>query len=1003
MEDVQPQQQLQPKPASTFSMKGVNLKQGVRSVMNANRLLAGGLPSVALKDDTSGSFDVNDHHPSGEDTELSVEDLEIIPRVVGDLREASLELTDSKSLLGASLHQKYAGNPFVLQDSPRGPEEWAAASGATATTAASSFHRDSLLCSGSDSNLPGYGATTNTFPISPTAATPKADQMVHPQSGPAALQTFGPTPKSHGKKGLLRKTIKMSAIKTFVGKGLDLSSSHHVVSRPNPAQTKNNHKQAVDTTSSVHRVVLTEDASTTDHARRHRRDSDGDDMGDAGPDDIDFSSPRQVKGVTGKMASKMRKSIIGWKVMAGMKGKNAAAMLLEDEGTASTGGGGVGSDSPPFLVQPPSQGEMLIADVANDVSATSVNESKLQLLQEAKTARLVRHTERRARRGMDDSSHLNSESNHALIDDKDNTIKRSRPSQRAGRQPGKLDSKARQRLRKHSEGNGLRHRSAATRLRREQVLATSSRQDTERTSRGANKAAEAATVDTVQEPLQGFSSHSQNGPDGVPPKPVNESDGAKLLRAPSGEGPGFARKTKKDEEGGESQPSARKLKKLEDDKLRGRVRRNSLMAQLREPSISVLDIVDDDGASFAEDHSVGVSASAEQEEPTHKEPSPSESAQQEVSLKNLFQSAMNASNGSSVGATSTKGGSSSNGLNVSSSTSFDIASMQGSSQRVESVRTSDYFQLKIDGVPLKQGSPEQKNKATEVETTDEKRLRPGRSKTKFVDDTMDASKPRRHHKGSRKQGAAGEKKESRRHADKTERKPSGRKPRAESSKRRTHSPRRNSDENHTRRQKADRVRSGNASLSALSSLAVASDGSPGNAAKLESEKSDGELGASYSSNLVSEVGSSNFDASSRSEVVDKVDGEQLEEGQMDDSKGDARRRRVTKARRSEQKKTSRVGADSVGGGSKCSTAASAMAGPPEKQRPKTRGQRNPTKKAPSSRGRSEGRRESKKTPCSKPKRRHSLEARKRVAVATMEDETNRLNEDLGKSLSGIKW
>ena len=290
MEETQQQQKL----PSAFSMKGVSLKQGIRSVMNSNRL-AGGLVA-ASKDGRSSPVQINDEQLEEEHTELSVEDLASIPRVVGDLREASLELTDSASQLRTSLHQKYGSKALYSQDSPRGPGEWGATSGGTATTAATSSFGVSLQ--GSDSNLPLYGSqsASGNFPISPvTASSPGPIQ--HPHSAPQALQTSGPTPKSIGKKGLLRKKIKMSAIKTFVGKGLDLSSSsHHVVSRSDPSHAVSSHKAAI-----TNSVGFAEEPEV-DHGRREDIDLD---------DDDDFASPQQSKGVTGKMASKMRKSLAG--------------------------------------------------------------------------------------------------------------------------------------------------------------------------------------------------------------------------------------------------------------------------------------------------------------------------------------------------------------------------------------------------------------------------------------------------------------------------------------------------------------------------------------------------------------------------------------------------------------------------------------------------------------------------------------------------------------------
>lgn len=890
--------------------------------------------------------------------ELGVEDLESVPIAAGDIKESSMVLTESASELRTSVHQKYSTKAVSSQENHRSAEDWGSSSGGTYTTAASSY----------GNSLPG---SDSHFPISPRAESSN-DTMKHPHSAPQALQSVTPSSRGNGqeKRGLLRKKIKMSNLLNSVGKGLDLSSSSHpAMSRSDPAHTSSIHMAAT-----VSRVGATEEQSV-DHSRRQQNEDE----------DEDFASPQQCKGVTGKMASKMRKSIIGWTSMANIRGKSTVIAPLENGNDKSANdidqrkGGDLAGEEPPILIKVPSL-EHLAGDTledvaaAHDVTSKTARESTSQA-NEAKNRRRAKQKSRQFKRA--------NGANRISVADAEDALPSKTRAKRTGRVRSKLDPDARQRLRKHSAANEFRNSSAATRLRRQQFSTSKQIGDADLIAKN--------------------SSHSHGDHDNVLPTPV------KISR--------------------------RKVNKEEDEKLRTRVRRQSLFAaQGREPSYSGVDIMDKEDAienreedrdSFAgeitesnelvnDDHRspVTVVGSDAQEVPDMGGSSSSlllDSSStcldaNSVPVQGSFQRVESAKgadyfqlkidgvplqegpeqlqaanseyfiepNGEIKKGTRQRG---SKPKVATDSSIVSSAPVQGSFQRVESAKGADYFQLKIDGVPLREGTEQEKlpesaamSGSSNEDTRTETRRRSSKAKLVVDDNIMDASDVRRN-KGSRKHSASEQAEVSQRSTDR----------KAETS--RTNSPRRHSDHSQSRRRRITPQEDG-VSTSVLEFASIDVNSAlvmPKCAGMLALKVSDTNYHVSPESNL---------------NVEDNLtQAEGNAEGHPNESRKESRRQAGVE-RRAERKRASKVSAALVSGEKSAGLA---------KEYLPARGRSESTRKVPSSRGRSEARRESKKAQVSKTPRRHSVEGKRRIASTTIEDDTAKLHSDLGKSVTKIKW
>jgi len=501
---------------------------------------------------------------------------------------------------------------------------------------------------------------------------------------------------------------------------------------------------------------------------------------------------------------------------------------------------------------------------------------------------------------------------------------------------------------------------AASRARRQQVLANA-KQDSERN-----------TVKTDQEALSRRSAHSHGGQlEKSTAMPVEEPIGKTLLRAPSREGEDFPARNSQH---GETQISARKIKKQNEEQLRSRVRRSSLLAQTKEPSYSALDsIIKDNGiASIAED-------SGDDET--------KDDSNMSLKVQDIFQieGTSMSSNKSSSSFTLQESGRSTLGT-------YAPLSAQGSFQKVESACTSEYLQLKIDGLPVKESLEPHEKDAKIAKSRAAAAVVDGSKRTRRRSSSLSKLSEIQRNRGARKHGTVGEKK-----VGKKDGKSSVRKPRIEKN-HRTHSPRRHTDKSHSRPRKAaprgDRLDSSMPNLQ----TEVLYDKSTKLGASSKNHKES-------SSSSRSRIGSLH-DIMGKLDAADRMKNGKIKEDQAAHDSKRERNRRSGKDVQGERRRVPKF-TESVGGESKHSMATSVMKhtvanaetikdGSPiaKSRRSSSLAREDITKKKrPSKRDRNEGQRVGK----------HAQSNPRRKNQEVKEDDASKMTSDLEKSLNQIKW
>ncbi|CAB9503193.1 expressed unknown protein [Seminavis robusta] len=985
----------------------------------------------------------------------------------------SLHIKQQKALeeeeQGEEAHDGHQRQRSVKRhDSPRGAEDWAGVSG---STTASSTHNNSQqappqdlsLMVGSDPNI-YYKEAAAASPLSPVASA--VGPLKYPTSAPIQMQTgtgYAPNgvpqqqqqslsqtshslhnsqqqqpPPTSSMNKFLRGKIKISALKNLVVNPLDLSSTsaHHTSSKQQQQQ------QSLKSSVKQSRI---DESDIVDHSRRHNDDDHH--------DDNDTPQQPQQKKLGGKARKLMRNSIIGLKNLGKVSTNRNNVILLEDD--TSTTFSNAQDSLPPLksmadtkyakpVEEQPNQ-DLLDQGVAQLHVAKSVFHENEQAKQ--------RRRKRVAKRNTNIGDYLLTSSTTSQPSAAELEHFSVGTEERRSKSKPKLDPQARERLKRHSRQREERYRSSANRRRRRHMADHSSRGSVMSVDSNS-KQQDSAFMDrmSVSDRLSSVGRlsvhttttndrlHSSEGQLLDHAAALEADDTAAIaepkampLRAPSG--------------GGDHHPpqsSNRKLKKEQDGKLRERVRsRQSLaMQHAKEPSFSALELLaQDDDESFADDidQSVGSMEEDDGEHQYHDEDDDHDDGDvfaaadearhhQEVSLKDIFSSGAEQPHLASSSAYTVD--------SVSANVSLDVTAGQGSFQQVEGARSHDYLQLVIgDNVPAKLASPttakegEDAESAPVVVTKPERKMVRRRSKTRLTEDEKHSSSKRsssRPSSGMRREGssrrlAAGDKKEQRRSKPKS------------SSRRRTKSPRRKSDQTGTRRRKISaRDSMGNASEPAITCTNTAFEESAENlthstaaaeeeqvpvdtSARTQDGDANEEREGSGSGNreapqIGEPAGDPVADAKAAAEPSDVVASSnkdsRREEGGRDHNKESRKRQpRSGKEKRSVDRKPKKSSNKSGGSDEK------------HKHRPSsTRGRDGTKKHRSSTRGRSEaGKRES-RGDRGQTRRRHSLDARKRLSstahhVDTAENAAGKKDskpldpqdKKFSASLADIKW
>jgi hypothetical protein len=660
------------------AMTPKSLKQGIKALMHVNRIAGTGLggrkdvddekkpmgPGHQLAEEDILISKASDNLSKSQHEELSLEDLATFPRLAGDDKEASLTLTDSASQLRPSIHTRKPKG--VSQDSPRNRDEFGDASGTTLTTAVNSSLQGSDALEVSDPTSMFH----NSMPSSPVAASIPVMTAVHPHSAPEPFNSSS-TPTKPARNKFLGAKIKISALKNYVGAGLDLTSTHN----------------------SIPEHGFGKQTPLVPNSTRNPQE-DG-----VAPTEPGTPAPKGNK--TGKTKNYFRKSFFGFKnVVTGRH--NNAPQLLEDDQTSSTDASGPIRPLPTPKEPPENTSDKIVEGV---VATLEVTEQVQTEREEAKRRRREKQAQRVDARLKKSSNAQKGQQTHAsVLDDLPKSPRKS--GGRVCTNRSKLDAGARERLKKHSEENEFRRKAGSSRRRRE--LLSNSKHDAARDGgkdgghkkthkrkdeaepqeqKDAREDEEEST--TEAEDIEEEEDEDDDDDDDYDEASDEESETedqapAKklLLRAPSLETDKEVtqvplQKTSLRGHGGQQ---ARKLKKIEDEKLRERVR--TRQSFVKEPSFTLLDLLDgegddddgDGGASFAEE--LGDNVAGDDTKPPHPR------------LEGPVQA------------------SSRHHHSLPTPSSHTGPSMQGSFTHVESRSKSyDYLQLVIDSVPTKTASP----------------------------------------------------------------------------------------------------------------------------------------------------------------------------------------------------------------------------------------------------------------------------------------------------------
>lgn len=648
-DDERPQQKLH----SALKTNVKSLKQGLRSVMNGNR--HGKPTGPSLKEKADRDKPIPEDADSTETDELNLEDVETVPHVVDNKKEDSMNDNDQ---LRNSFHNQEGPQRLVWQDSPRAPQELMGTSN-TASNTTSKPSRNVPRRVGSDPNLHRSEET-----LSDLAAPSMDGGLLDSQSAPQHPLTPGVspcgrnTPTSKNSK-FLRGKIKISALKNFVGAGIDLgsSSNYHV--------------------GKSHQNAHEDDA--VDHSRRRQDD----------PED-EFASPQpMVMGPGRKIANKMRSSILGFKNLA-KTNRNAAVLLDDDTASGSLNDLNGARDYEPKDVFDTADSDATPSDPTRATSpllsaqenameqgaSSTTTETLAQEKDEAKQRRREKHHKRRKQ--MEGGG---GDSNHALGQGSESAQSSSGPPHQRKNTKGKLDASARERLKKHSEGRDFRNRTTTANRRRRHSLASK-------------------TSERHLDASDGMS----DLPDLVPAIPSKHATRPSLARVD-----GQHSSSRKLVEA----QSGRKHNKEESDRHRGRPRsRQSLIAAQgtksdptlgpeRELSISVLDLQD----KKDEDDDRSVGGDIHESSSTILEDS-GDSVEDALEKDRSSKSTGCMADSSAQHDTTA-------GLNASS----PRRPGEGSLQHIESYRSDDYLQLIIRNVPAKASSPSPSEDEEEIGAT----------------------------------------------------------------------------------------------------------------------------------------------------------------------------------------------------------------------------------------------------------------------------------------------